>query len=99
MNAVNHYKAYLQERQKGFWVEEKDVKLIRDDSTISATVKETLVMARVGQGKYRNDLMKLWDGKCSVTGYKQPEFLIASHIKPWMWRTTSRDSTRTTDCC
>jgi hypothetical protein len=80
---LNHYKAYLQERQKGFWVEEKDVKLIRDDSTISATVKETLVMARVGQGKYRNDLMKLWDGKCSVTGYKQPEFLIASHIKPW----------------
>lgn len=44
---LNHYKAYLQERQKGFWVEEKDVKLIRDDSTISATVKELLIASRL----------------------------------------------------
>ena len=41
-----------------------------------------LIKARIGQGWFRDKLYKKWDG-CSVTGYRQREFLIASHIKPW----------------
>jgi hypothetical protein len=44
--------------------------------------REVLIMARRGQGKFRNDLFDQWGG-CAVTGCKVPEVLRASHIKPW----------------
>lgn len=53
------------------------------------TEREALIMARVGQGRFRADVTRLW-GKgevCALTGIALPELLIASHIKPW------RDST------
>ena len=50
---------------------------------ITATEKETLTKARVGQGRYRKGLLTLWNSACSVTEYADPQFLIASHIKPW----------------
>lgn len=39
--------------------------------------------ARVGQGKYREEMLKLWENKCAVTGSAIQEALIASHAKPW----------------
>ena len=45
--------------------------------------RETKVLARIGQGKYREDLKRLWDFSCSVTGCRIDDVLIASHIKPW----------------
>jgi hypothetical protein len=51
--------------------------------TLNSTAKALLVEARIGQGTYRADLMKLWDGKCSLTGCDIPQVLIASHAKPW----------------
>jgi hypothetical protein len=44
-----------------------------------------LVQARVGQGKFRADVMRLWGRgeKCPLTEIDVPELLIASHIKPW----------------
>lgn len=50
------------------------------------TVREQLLLARVGQGRFRSALLKLW-GKCSVTGCENSGLLVASHIVPW------RDST------
>lgn len=47
------------------------------------TTKETLVKARVGQGRWRRDLLKHWCGKCAVTGLAVESLLRASHIKPW----------------
>jgi len=52
------------------------------------TTKEALVEARLGQGKYRDDLLHLWK-TCSVSDFSMKEFLRASHIKPW------RDSNNT----
>tara|TARA_Y100000590_G_C15671138_1_gene996287 strand:+ start:78 stop:962 length:885 start_codon:yes stop_codon:yes gene_type:complete len=60
----------------------KDIEEIILDKTISATEREVLIAARIGQGKYKSDLEELWKS-CSVTGYSNLEFLIASHIKPW----------------
>lgn len=45
--------------------------------------RETKVLARVGQGRYRDDLKRLWSSSCSVTDCKMNDILIASHIKPW----------------
>jgi putative restriction endonuclease len=46
---------------------------------------ETLAIGkrRIGQGKYRRDVIKLWEGKCAITGSSIQELLIASHIVPW----------------
>lgn len=49
---------------------------------LSQTEKEDIVKARVGQGLYRKEAIKLWH-TCSVTGFSKNEVLIASHIKPW----------------
>lgn len=46
------------------------------------TEREATVLSRVGQGKFRVDLLDLWDA-CSITDVKVPEILRASHIKPW----------------
>lgn len=39
--------------------------------------------ARVGQGVFRNKMIKMWNGACSVTGCEMKEVLVASHAKPW----------------
>lgn len=48
-----------------------------------ATDREQIILARNGQGRYRDALLALWDGACAVTGLSTPEFLVASHAKPW----------------
>lgn len=45
--------------------------------------REIKILARIGQGKYRDDLKHLWDSACSVTDCAMSDILIASHIKPW----------------
>lgn len=42
-----------------------------------------MINARRGQGQFREDLIRIWDGACSVTGLDCPAVLRASHIKPW----------------
>jgi hypothetical protein len=51
------------------------------------TTRSVIAQARVGQGRFRRDLMVLWKDRCAVTGCDVPEALRASHCKPW------RDST------
>ena len=59
---------------------------IQDDSRLAETEKQDLVLARRGQGVFR-DRVKGIESRCRVTGVERPEHLRASHIKPW------RDST------
>lgn len=47
------------------------------------TTAEALVNARVGQGRFRTDVLGLWGNRCCVTGIETPEAIRASHIKPW----------------
>lgn len=49
------------------------------------TERDVLAKARVGQGRFRAELIAEW-GKgetCALTGVSVPEMLIASHVKPW----------------
>lgn len=55
---------------------------IKNNDKITITEKESLILSRVGQGNFRNDLIRYWN-TCSVTNFDKTGLLIASHIKPW----------------
>lgn len=59
-----------------------------DIASTAPTEQETIVKARLGQGKFRESLLALWQG-CSVTGIFLPTILRASHIKPWRFSTNA----------
>ena len=48
-----------------------------------ATETEALRAARLGQQKFRADLLEKYAGRCALTGIDIPELLRASHIKRW----------------
>jgi hypothetical protein len=60
----------------------EDIKEIERDPNLRPTERTALILARLGQGQFRSDLIRLWQG-CSVTGCRAIEVLRASHIKPW----------------
>jgi hypothetical protein len=47
------------------------------------TEAERLVVQRIGQDMFREDLLEYWEGRCAISGLAVPELLRASHIKPW----------------
>jgi len=63
-----------------------DIRQVMVDNKLTDTEKSIMVSARVGQGHFRAQLLQMWGG-CAVTGYRNTQMLLASHIKPW------RDST------
>jgi predicted restriction endonuclease len=60
----------------------QDIDGVRADTGIPETVREQLVQARIGQGLFRSNVLRV-EKSCRVTGVSNPDFLIASHIKPW----------------
>ncbi|WP_287832025.1 HNH endonuclease signature motif containing protein [Idiomarina sp.] len=55
------------------------------DSVIEETERESLILARIGQGKFRRNVIDAWgNGECcALTLTPVREVLIASHIVPW----------------
>ena len=62
---------------------EKYVINLNDGSGEKFTERFQQILARVGQGVYRENLEKLWNSACAVTGCHIREVLRASHAKPW----------------
>jgi len=54
-----------------------------EDPTLTATQKEQLIQARIGQGIFRDALLDHWHSRCCVTECAIRPVLRASHIKPW----------------
>ena len=83
------YKARFDELLTAFdYVADETIADLQDISArtdLKPTTREALVQARLGQGKFRSDLVSLWEkGEiCALTGIDAPELLTASHIKPW----------------
>lgn len=50
---------------------------------VSATERDALVKARIGQGIYRKEMLAIWGHKCALTGFSIETALVASHAKPW----------------
>jgi hypothetical protein len=55
---------------------------IADDRTLSDTEKRQLILARRGQGEFRENVQKV-ERACRVPRVDRPEHLQASHCKPW----------------
>lgn len=72
-------------------IEEDQEQSLRQ-SPINETEKEQLVLARRGQGRFRRNIT---DRVCRVTGISNPEYLVASHIKPWRVATNEERKTLT----
>lgn len=62
--------------------ESHQIEELQDDDSISPTEKKALVMARRGQGKFR-ERVALIEQACRITGVDKTEHLRASHCKPW----------------
>lgn len=45
--------------------------------------RETTIKARVNQNFFRSTILSSYNLKCCITGLPIPDFLVASHIKPW----------------
>ncbi|EOQ90038.1 HNH endonuclease [Leptospira yanagawae serovar Saopaulo str. Sao Paulo = ATCC 700523] len=45
--------------------------------------KESLVKQRVNQNFFRSTILSSYNIRCCMTGLSVPDFLVASHIKPW----------------
>ena len=50
---------------------------------LDETTRKALIESRVGQGRFRQDLLTLWGDRCAVTGLAVKALLKASHMKPW----------------
>ncbi len=61
----------------------EDINAVLAEHPVDATERETLVLARLGQGRYRKELLALWDGRCAVTNCSITQVVRASHAKPW----------------
>jgi predicted restriction endonuclease len=59
------------------------------DALPSATEREEVRRARLGQGRFRRLMLDLWGSRCAVTGVGLPSVLLASHIKPWRCATNA----------
>lgn len=52
-------------------------------SQATSTEKERMISARLGQGRFRREVLGRWDNKCAVTGISTLAALRGSHCKPW----------------
>lgn len=63
-------------------IDERLENLVYSDTSISVTEKEMIIQARIGQGIFRENIIKKYT-KCIITGITDKRLLVASHIKPW----------------
>jgi hypothetical protein len=68
-----------------FW-ERHIEETIQVASDVSETDRQSLIIARRGQGLFKERVMRI-ESRCRITKVSNPTHLIASHCKPW------RDST------
>lgn len=73
-----------------FWRAYEAIAFIEDDlvdeilhKKPTNTSTQALVKARIGQGRFREDLLDYWGCECPLTGCQFAGILRASHIKPW----------------
>jgi len=64
-------------------IDDKSIERIKSSPKIPKTTKKALIDARLGQGRFRDDLITYWNGACVVTELEVKDLLRASHIKPW----------------
>ena len=59
-----------------------------NDSQLTTTEKEAIILSRRGQGEFRRKIIQRYK-TCIITGISDTRLLVASHIKPWRNATNS----------
>jgi hypothetical protein len=76
------------------WFSEAAEEISKSESIESSETpeveREAVIKARIGQGKFRVDVITLW-GSCAVTGCSLAKVLNASHIVPWAECATDKE--------
>ncbi|ELE9237286.1 TPA: HNH endonuclease [Enterobacter kobei] len=67
-----------------------DIEIITQDLSIDETTRTALIEARIGQGNFRAECLRLYPA-CPVTGITFQPLLRASHIKPWSACQTAKE--------
>ncbi len=82
--ALKKYTEFLTSRfiDKQEQIVKDEINIIKTDAELTITEKERVLLSRVGQGRFRNELINYWKG-CSISRFYKFDILIASHIKPW----------------
>ena len=65
-NALKQYRYYVMDKLEDDNADRKIEKEIETTQTLNQTEKETIIKARIGQGRYRENLMKKYNHKCVV---------------------------------
>lgn len=71
-------------------IEVSEIERNIQDSELKATEKKALIDARIGQGRFRRDVINLHKA-CPITGVTNTDLLIASHIKAWKSNCTNHE--------
>lgn len=61
----------------------KEIEEISLENFPEGKERETTIKARVNQNFFRSTILSSYNSKCCITGLSIPDFLVASHIKPW----------------
>ena len=81
-NALKWFRSYVESNVFDVVVAKIEEKKIIENVNISTTERESIVKARIGQGKFREQLLAKY-GSCIISGIDISKALVASHIKPW----------------
>ena len=73
---------YIQDYEKQY--NNRIGKLDEKLSDITGGEREAIVKIRINQDKFRDSLIKKYNGKCCLCGVDYLSMLVASHIKPWV---------------
>ena len=63
-------------------IEQRQIAIVENDSNLTDTQKESVILARRGQGYFRKKLIEKYK-VCIISKIEDKRLLTASHIKPW----------------
>lgn len=81
-NALKWFRSYVESNIFDVVAAKIEERKISENVNISTTERESIVKARIGQGKFREQLLAKY-GSCIISGIDISKALVASHIKPW----------------
>lgn len=81
--ALTDFLEKIEEFDLGHFAAEGDEIVFKKNRTIEETERTARQKVRIGQIKFRNDLLAEMK-RCPITGIDDKRLLIASHIKPWV---------------
>lgn len=61
----------------------EDLVFTEDIKNLKGVEKERIVKVRVNQSLFRSMILASYSSSCCITGIRQTELLVASHIVPW----------------